>query len=201
MWTADTHAAVVRAARWHDVGKVHDVFQSTMRRGLGDRENESDLPLAKTVKQSRHKRPFFRHELASALALLAHEEWSRDADLIAYLVAAHHGKVRMNLRALPRERAPSDSDRVGARFARGIWEADELRPVNLGNGRAVGGWPPDTLGDGTWLGQNHTGELDGAHARSAGSVRSVPPRLDGSHRTTRRLAGLRQGTGHCYGDV
>ena len=136
---ADTRAAVVRAARWHDVGKVHDVFQSTMRRGLGDREKENDLPLAKTVKQSRHQRPFFRHELASALALLAHEGWSRDADLIAYLVAAHHGKVRMNLRALPSERPPPDSDHAGVRFARGVWEDDELSPVSLGGGERWAG--------------------------------------------------------------
>ncbi len=54
------------------------------------------------------------------------------ADLAAYLVAAHHGKVRMNLRALPRERAPSDKDQAGARFARGVWEADELQPFDLG---------------------------------------------------------------------
>ena len=136
---SDTRVAVVRAARWHDVGKAHDVFQSTMRRGLGDREVEVDLPLAKTVKRSRHERAFFRHELASALALLAHEEWSRNADLIAYLVAAHHGKVRMNLRALPREQPPSNSDRAGVRFARGVWEDDELMSVALGGGEQWAG--------------------------------------------------------------
>ena len=129
---ADTHGAVVRAARWHDVGKAHDVFQGTMRRGLGDCEVKDDVLLAKTVKPNmRHDRAYFRHELASALALLSQEGWSRDADLIAYLVAAHHGKVRMNLRALPRERAPPDG-RGHDRFARGVWENDKLRPVDLG---------------------------------------------------------------------
>ena len=131
---ADTRAAVVRAARWHDLGKAHDVFQETMRRGLPD-GNTVDGALAKTVKSNqRHGRAYFRHELASALALLSHEDWSRDTDLTAYLVAAHHGKVRMNLRALPRERAPTDSDRVGARFARGVWEGDALDAVDLGGG-------------------------------------------------------------------
>ena len=131
---ADTRAAVVRAARWHDLGKVHDVFQETMRRGLPDGDTV-DGALAKTVKSNqRHGRAYFRHELASALALLSHEDWSRDTDLTAYLVAAHHGKVRMNLRALPRERAPTDSDRVGARFARGVWEGDALNAVELGGG-------------------------------------------------------------------
>ena len=129
-----TRATVVRAARWHDLGKAHEVFQDTMRRGLdGHRTAAPDVPLAKTVKQTRHNRPYFRHELASALAFLAHEHWSRDADLVAYLIAAHHGKVRMNLRALPREAAPKDT-RAGARFARGVWEGDELPSFDLEGG-------------------------------------------------------------------
>ena len=140
---ADTRAAIARAARWHDVGKVHDVFQDTMRRGLGGEEAVSEASLAKTVKRNlRHDRAYFRHELASALALLTQEHWSRDADLTAYLVAAHHGKVRMNLRALPRERAPTDPNRANARFARGIWEGDELKPVDLGGGEH---WPGGRL--------------------------------------------------------
>ena len=136
----ETRAAVVRAARWHDVGKAHDVFQDSMRRGLGDGAAQPDVLLAKTVKSNiRHRRAYFRHELASVLALLAEEGWSRDADLVAYLVAAHHGKVRMNLRALPRERAPSDDGRAGDRFARGVWENDELAPVDLGEEKWSGG--------------------------------------------------------------
>ena len=128
-----TRAAVVRAARWHDLGKAHEVFQDTMRRGLDGQDVALDILLAKTVKRSRHERAYFRHELASALAFLAHERWSRDADLIAYLIAAHHGKVRMNLRALPRE-APPKSERAGTRFARGVWEGDELPPFDLQGG-------------------------------------------------------------------
>ena len=128
-------AAIVRAARWHDLGKAHEVFQNTMRQGLDACNVPDDPLLAKTTgKNLRHERPYFRHELASALAFLAHEDWSREADLVAYLVAAHHGKVRMNLRALPRERAPSDEGRSGGRFARGVWEDDKLPPVDLGDG-------------------------------------------------------------------
>ena len=138
---AETRKLVVRAARWHDLGKAHEVFQDTMRRGLDGHPDSEGVLLAKTVKPNlRHKRAYFRHELASALAYLAHEEWSRDADLAAYLIAAHHGKVRMNLRALPRESPPSDEDRAGARFARGVWEGDELPPLDLGeNERWDGG--------------------------------------------------------------
>ena len=129
-----TRAAVVRAARWHDLGKVHSVFQDTMRRGLDGHVVEPEVLLAKTVKQSRHGRAYFRHELASALAFLAHEHWSRDSDLIAYLIAAHHGKVRMNLRALPRESSPMEADRAAARYARGVWEGDELPAFDLDGG-------------------------------------------------------------------
>ena len=137
---ADTREAVVRAARWHDLGKAHEVFQHSMRRGLGDGSNDGHVLLAKTVNQNiRHKRAYFRHELASALALLSQEGWSRDVDLVAYLVAAHHGKVRMNLRALPRERPPSDANRSSDRFARGIWEGDNLSAVNLGGGERWSG--------------------------------------------------------------
>ena len=131
-------ATIGRAARWHDLGKAHEVFQDTMRRGLDGRAAAPGVPLAKTVKQTRHDRAWFRHELASALAFLAHEDWSRDADLTAYLIAAHHGKVRMNLRALPREAAPQEG-RAGARFARGVCEGDELPPFDLEGGERWAG--------------------------------------------------------------
>ena len=139
---ADTRAAVTRAARWHDLGKAHEVFQDTMRRGLDGRDAAPDVLLAKTIRSARHRRAYFRHELASALAFLAHEGWSRDGDLVAYLIAAHHGKVRMNLRALPRESAPRDGDRAGARFARGVREGDELPPFDLNGGER---WPGGRL--------------------------------------------------------
>ena len=127
-----SRSAVVRASRWHDVGKGHSVFQQTMHAGLDGQQAPAGL-LAKTVQRVRHGRPYFRHELASALAFLDHESWNRDADLVAYLIAAHHGKVRMNLRALPRESPPSGA-LAGKRFARGIWEDEGLPPVNLGAG-------------------------------------------------------------------
>ncbi len=141
----ETREAIVRAARWHDLGKAHEVFQDTMRRGLSRPDADPDMLLAKTVGTNlRHGRAFFRHELASALAFLHHEHWSRDADLVAWLIAAHHGKVRMNLRALPRERAPTGEqagEQAGARFARGIWEGDELPGVDLGAGERWAGGP------------------------------------------------------------
>ncbi len=136
---AETRKAIIQAARWHDLGKAHAVFQDTMRQGLPRSDANKDILLAKTVEKSlRHSRAFFRHELASALAFLHHERWSRDADLVAYLIAAHHGKVRMNLRSLPREREPTGKQ-SGARFARGVWEGDELPSVDLGADESYAG--------------------------------------------------------------
>lgn len=126
--------AILQAARWHDLGKAHCVFQKTMQCGLTEPPRYEGVLLAKTQKQHlRHKRPYFRHELASALAFLAHKKWDREADLIAYLIASHHGKVRMSLRARPEEKLP-DGDQEGVRFARGIWERDKLPTVDLGGG-------------------------------------------------------------------
>ena len=137
---APTRETVLRAARWHDVGKAHEVFQETMRRGLDGHPMSDGAPLAKTVGENLlHDRSYFRHELASALAFLAAKNWTRDADLGAFLIAAHHGKVRMNLRALPRESPPSDPERMHARFARGVWEGDVLPAVELGDGERWSG--------------------------------------------------------------
>ena len=139
---APSRETVLRAARWHDVGKAHEVFQKTMRQGLDGHPVSDNALLAKTVgKNLRHDRSYFRHELASALAFLAHQGWSRDADLAAYLIAAHHGKVRMNLRALPRESAPKEEDGAGARFARGVWEGDALPALTVSSDERWEGGP------------------------------------------------------------
>ncbi len=75
----------------------------------------------------RHERRYFRHELASMLAWLAQHDNEPNADLIAYLILAHHGKVRMSLRAMPTEDPAAD----GKRFARGVWEGDVLPALDF----------------------------------------------------------------------
>ena len=82
---------------------------------------------AKTAHRGTHyERRGFRHELASALAMLQNGL----PDLAAYLAAAHHGKVRLSIRSMPHEKPPEDFSK---RFARGIHDGDELPECELGN--------------------------------------------------------------------
>lgn len=133
------------AGRWHDVGKSHPAFQTMLLYAMGDKAGPwGDTLLAKgsgsgrpryTVCDAERKireRPYFRHELASMLAWLAQAEGDEDTDLIAYLILAHHGKVRTSLRALPNEKPPPDPERL---YARGIWDEDELPELEVGGQR------------------------------------------------------------------
>jgi CRISPR-associated endonuclease/helicase Cas3 len=155
-------AVLSLAARWHDWGKAHEVFQS----GINDdpagefarppgRAGKRDIAKAAPEQfWGRYKRtlgdrevvmPHFRHELASALGVLtllksgdAPESWAglepRLQDLGLYLMAAHHGKVRLSIRSMPDERTPEKPD---ALFARGVWQDDELPGADLGDGVAA----------------------------------------------------------------
>lgn len=97
-----------RAAALHDWGKAHPVMQETLRCG----EVTNDI-LAKSEKPGGHRRRHFRHELASALAMLA----TGESDLATYVVAAHHGRIRVSIRSMPGE---------PERMTRGILEGEEL---------------------------------------------------------------------------
>jgi CRISPR-associated endonuclease/helicase Cas3 len=129
---AEHQALLSKAALWHDVGKAHPVFVAMTEPAL----TEGVVPpLAKWpgVRKG-HQRPqaarkYFRHELASALAFLAFLDWSEEASLPAYLIAAHHGRVRMRLRSLPKEVPPEN----GRLFARGVWDGDIVPTTNLGS--------------------------------------------------------------------
>lgn len=119
--------AVVRAGRWHDLGKLHTVFQQSMYRCRPPADPVRPLAKSDCAGPMRHTRPFFRHELASMLGWLTQHDSEPDADLIAYLILAHHGKVRMSLRAMPTEPAGPDV----RRFARGIHEGDLLPALDF----------------------------------------------------------------------
>jgi CRISPR-associated endonuclease/helicase Cas3 len=123
------------AAQWHDVGKAHDCFQAMLRLGPYQPEDPAGLyAKSKNPFSFRHDdktRLGFRHELASALAwLLAGPSDAPERDLVAYLIAAHHGKVRLSIRSLPNEPVPGGEERL---FARGIWHGDTLPAVPIGD--------------------------------------------------------------------
>lgn len=136
------------AGRWHDLGKAHAAFQGMLR--VADTKLDSSAAWAKAGdgegKRTRpryrieapdgtsEERRYFRHELASMLAWIQHRPDHPLADLIAYLIAAHHGKIRTSLRALPDERAPPEPDR---RYARGIWDGDSMPEFAISNREKV----------------------------------------------------------------
>jgi len=128
---SDDLEALLLAARWHDAGKAHPSFQQRLTARLPEDDPRREGPiLAKTPKCWYGRgagRPYFRHELASALAMLQ----SGLPQLAVYLAAAHHGKVRLSIRSLPDERPPED--RPQARVARGVWEGDVLPEAELGD--------------------------------------------------------------------
>ncbi len=128
------HQLLLEAARWHDAGKAHAAFQTMMITGLpADDVRRAGGPWAKSdgKTRSRNARRFFRHELVTALAWLS----AGKPDLGAFLVAAHHGKIRLALRARPGEEPPSDAP--GTRFAHGVHEGDVLPDVDLGGGIGI----------------------------------------------------------------
>ena len=148
--------AVVTAAGWHDLGKAHDAFASMIReahrKGTGEElgpefwaksgrkaDPKTGQPrrvgrVAYQVPGEQEPRKHFRHELASMLGWLEHHDGEPHADLVAYLIAAHHGKVRMSLRAWPGETEPDDPHRL---FARGVWAGDVLPAQQLPGGESL----------------------------------------------------------------
>jgi len=122
--------SVVRAARWHDVGKALErnvngetrlPFQN-MLLGAGVAENGHPRSGALYAKSNRSGGPQsgFRHEMASLLAFLQSKH--ADDDLAAFLILAHHGKVRL----LPD--AWDDDDPVDLC---GVRDGDEIPAVAL----------------------------------------------------------------------
>lgn len=186
------------AARWHDRGKAHECFEANFKLGILEQAKTGQLegePAAKapdgktSTKNERDdkkdawrrdkpglrdpadkRRPGFRHELASALAIMEtlwqakpdHDafKWPEgldkqnfgveivtehpasesgpaeelaklsrdDFDLLLYLVAGHHGKVRMSLRSSPDDARTDVPDPCPAerRQARGVRDCDRL---------------------------------------------------------------------------
>ncbi len=139
----DLTPAVVQAARlaarYHDLGKAHNVFQDAIRKTRSDEDDNppgSGVILAKGGSKRdslRYSRRYFRHGLVSALMLLGPEqallEGVAEKDLVVYLAAAHHGRVRLGVRRLDDERCPSDN--ADCDIALGVVDGDEV-PADVG---------------------------------------------------------------------
>jgi CRISPR-associated endonuclease/helicase Cas3 len=127
--SAEETRRLARAARWHDLGKAFEPFQKL----LGHVEGgpllaKSGRDATAPPRNQTRLRRYFRHELASALAFFDQHDGESDADLVAYLVAAHHGKVRMGIRPLPDEKPEPPNQRI----ARGVQDGDCLPEVRCG---------------------------------------------------------------------
>jgi CRISPR-associated endonuclease/helicase Cas3 len=100
--------SAVTAAYLHDVGKAHKIWQDALC-SLAPEERQGEIAAGRPWAKSGTDKPLrfegavaFRHELASLLILdgplndLLGD--APDADLARYLVLAHHGKLRVQVR-------------------------------------------------------------------------------------------------------
>jgi CRISPR-associated endonuclease/helicase Cas3 len=138
------------AARWHDAGKVHEAFQAGMH--SANRNLDPGKLWAKSggTGRLRHGRKHFRHELVSALVALQ----AKLSFEVAYLIATHHGKVRLSIRTLPDEEQPAEASRL---FAQGVHDGDVLPAVDLGGvecpATTIDLSPMQLGGEESWTGQ------------------------------------------------
>jgi len=98
--------AIALAARYHDLGKAHPTFVTALAKANPDEPPPDPATVwAKSPGRTplRPEPAHFRHELVSAL-LLADPATGllagvAEPDLVVYLALAHHGKVRVTVRA------------------------------------------------------------------------------------------------------
>jgi CRISPR-associated endonuclease/helicase Cas3 len=100
-------------SQWHDLGKAHPQFQDAIF-------NPTEIG-AKAPSMKQYQSKGFRHELASAIGALMH---GKDF-LFAYIVAAHHGKIRVRV-----DNFFWLKDEKGLR---GLMVGDKVRSCSLGN--------------------------------------------------------------------
>lgn len=130
---------LVRAGRWHDAGKAHPVFQTALTHNRPEQVGETLW--AKSDHDFRNPddryvmppdRRGFRHELVSALLALQEQE----NFLLCYLVACHHGKVRMTIQPRPTEK-PIGIERLALGVHHGDLVHDQLPRIDLGAGLTI----------------------------------------------------------------
>jgi CRISPR-associated endonuclease/helicase Cas3 len=134
---SESATLAIRAAHLHDWGKAHPQFQDACR-------SPGKIWAKRNGGMSRYARLGFRHELASAIALLIH-----DVEAIfdlAYLISAHHGKCRVQI-------ANFDfiSNPIGLR---GILPGDVMPAVDLGHGEIMPSVTMEAISIGEWHDQS-----------------------------------------------
>lgn len=146
------------AGALHDLGKGHPIFQATLRDAISKHSDpgpEECLWAKSGHLGGRHKRPYFRHELASALAVKSLNGAIElpEHDLTIYLVAAHHGRIRLSIRPAADETRPEQAS-SNARFALGIVDGDTLpetqTPIGTVPALTLDLAPMDLGADGSW---------------------------------------------------
>ena len=95
-WPEDILAKV---AILHDMGKAHHIFQNAIK----DENRVDKVIYAKCKSMKKYEVTNFRHEALGAMALLKKASVEKYNDginwhLAAYIVASHHGKVRVSMR-------------------------------------------------------------------------------------------------------
>ncbi|MCX7766103.1 MAG: CRISPR-associated endonuclease Cas3'', partial [Candidatus Sumerlaeia bacterium] len=125
--SADETLAIENAALFHDIGKAHSVFQNAIK-NCENVPDRSAIYAKSPNKSIKYERRYFRHELASALTwLMIKDDDSKTTNLSAYLIAAHHGKVRLSIRSMPDEKPPQGEMRI----ARGIQDGDLMPSISI----------------------------------------------------------------------
>jgi CRISPR-associated endonuclease/helicase Cas3 len=142
------------AALWHDLGKAHPAFQSIIKDNPGN--DTAKAPQRHWLRDYKVSdtdfRPGFRHELASALALLVLRPalplqlTDEDFDLLIYLVAAHHGKVRARLTSAPADQDHPVAKAGGEMPIRGVMESDIVPGAAFGFPDATISLDPAAIG-------------------------------------------------------
>ncbi len=130
-------STLMLAARLHDLGKAHQIFQETMAKvadKIGDDFNADEIWAKSPNANVRHAKKYFRHELVSALMLWQNKTLFNNVDkemfsLIVYLVASHHGKIRVSIKSLPTEMKTDALN--GKRVALGVEEGIVVKELTI----------------------------------------------------------------------
>ncbi len=156
------------AARYHDLGKAHQVFQDAIRKTRADSdplpEEEAVLAKGGNKRTLRYSQRHFRHGLVSALMLLGPERFLledvAEPDLVVFLAAGHHGRVRLGVRRLEDERPPPN--KRARDIALGVVDGDYVPAVEIPGGKTRGGevcLADVGLGNGDGLAPSYTARM------------------------------------------